>query len=98
MVGEPDLAPIDTAVLGCLVEESGEVQQVVGKIMRHGYRPTDTHVLRDGRQYDNVADLNKECGDLLGAVDYAIEQGMLDRETVTRHQLAKTEKLRRIHG
>lgn len=86
------------AIIGCLNEEAGEIVQVVGKIMRHGEQATDTHVVGDGRTYDNLADLQTECGQLVGAIRYAVDRGLLNVEALEFEAEQKRRKLRRIHG
>lgn len=86
------------AVLGCINEEAGEIVQVIGKIMRHGEQSTDTHVTGSGKKYDNIVDLQTECGQLIGAIRYAISRGVLDEDKVMNHAFLKLRKLTRIHG
>jgi NTP pyrophosphatase (non-canonical NTP hydrolase) len=54
------LSPAEVERLAILVEECGEVIQVVGKTLRHGWNPIDHNT---GIQYDNRADLEKEIAD-----------------------------------
>lgn len=88
----------ELAVLGAVNEEAGEIIQVIGKIMRHGKQAVDTAVTGDGRSYDNVADLNTECGQLIGAITYAINRGLLNDHVVKQSAFLKLRKLTRIHG
>jgi len=61
-----DLLPKDfTGALARLVEEAGEVLQVVGKIGRFGLSPTDP---KTGLKYFNGADLEMELQDLEHAI------------------------------
>lgn len=86
------------AVLGAVNEEAGEIVQVVGKIMRHGTNATDTNVQGDGAHYDNLDDLQTECGQMVGAILYACNRGLLKEEDVRKHAFLKLRKLTRIHG
>jgi NTP pyrophosphatase (non-canonical NTP hydrolase) len=50
--------------LAILAEECGEVIQVVGKVLRHGYN-SHNPTLEPMKQKPNIALLHKEIGDLL---------------------------------
>lgn len=103
---------LDQAVLGALTEEIGEVfqaasvlletagkiQQTIGKILRHGPQAVDTHVLKDGKVYDNIRDLSIECGQVAGAIDYAVARGLLNGAQMRNARSEKFETLKRIHG
>lgn len=79
--------------LACILEEAGEAIQIGGKILRHGwssYSPYDP----DGTM--NRTLLAQELGDLFGAVDFAISQGLLDQEVIGRYQVARLMKLTEV--
>ena len=59
--------------LALLLEELGEAQQVIGKILRHGYDSRHP----DGGP-DNAALLEMELGDVLAAIDLLVKAGDLD--------------------
>lgn len=59
-----DVTPAERERLGKLTEEMGEVQQVIGKILVHGFVAVDF----DGTVYDNRRDLEKELGDVGAAI------------------------------
>lgn len=84
--------------IAVIVEEAGEVLQAVGKMGRFGMTATDTHVRGDGRSYDNLADLQLECGQLMGAIIYASERGLLDSDQLHRDAAERVLKLVGIHG
>jgi NTP pyrophosphatase (non-canonical NTP hydrolase) len=89
---EPQPIPYqyELAVLG---EECGEVMQIVGKTMRFGY---DSHSPLDKDKKTNLALLHEEVGDILAAVDFAVERGLLDREKLVTRQFYKRRRLMRI--
>lgn len=51
--------------LAILLEELGEAQQAIGKILRHGYESYNP-VINTGRT--NRRELEKECGDVYAAI------------------------------
>ena len=55
-------------LLGCVTEEAGEVQQVIGKIIRFGL-----HDHNRGQKNTNLADLKQEVHDL-----YAVYQMVMN--------------------
>ena len=61
------LNPAQTERLAILSEECGEVIQIVGKILRHGYKSYDPTV-DEMKQKPNCALLEKELGDLLWSI------------------------------
>jgi NTP pyrophosphatase (non-canonical NTP hydrolase) len=61
-----DLLPITQAdKIAYLIEECGEVLQVIGKLQRFGENPTDH---KTGIKYDNIIDLLAELNDLERAI------------------------------
>lgn len=60
----PYLKPDEIERLALLMEEAGEVVQICGKILRHGY---ESHHPNGGES--NREELNKELGDLLYAIE-----------------------------
>ena len=81
---------IESYVLGLLTEECGEVSQVVGKCIRFGIDTPSGPQLNAPSGRDT---LHVECGDILAAIEYAIERGVLDREKLNNR---KEEKLSRL--
>ena len=64
------LTPAEHERLSLLMEECGEVIQMIGKIMRHGYGSKHP----DGK-YDNRRELEAELGDLLCALNMLEQVG-----------------------
>lgn len=64
------LTAAETERLALLAEECGEVVQMVGKVLRHGYSNWNPTEGADGRP--NRAVLEKEIGDLLAVVDLLV--------------------------
>lgn len=79
-----NLTPAETERLGKFSEEMGESGQVVGKILLHGY-----HTTHSGIVYNNREDLERECGDVLAAIDLMIKKGDLDKQKVLAFRDAK---------
>jgi NTP pyrophosphatase (non-canonical NTP hydrolase) len=77
--------------LACLAEECGEVIQVIGKIIRHGYE--HSHVKYGDRT--NRENLSMEIGDLLIAIQMLIDNKDLDEATIS---WSRTAKLAKING
>ena len=61
-----DLTPSEAERLAVLLEEMGEAQQAIGKILRHGYGSLHPAEM-DG--LDNRERLEKEIGDVLAAIE-----------------------------
>ena len=61
--------------LAYLSEECGEVIQIVGKILRHGY---DSYNPLDPKKLDNRALLNMELSDILKAMTRMLDSGDID--------------------
>lgn len=59
------LSPAEAERLAYLIEELGEAQQAVGKILRHGY---DSHNPDAPQLGDNRVQLTKELVDVAGAI------------------------------
>lgn len=70
--------------LALFVEEAGECLQAAGKVLRHGWTPTDRSV-SPPVSYDNRADLAREIGQLMHAARLLCEAGDLDRDEIQRH-------------
>jgi hypothetical protein len=76
--------------LSLLVEEAAEVQQISMKIMRHGW---DSWNPFDENQTSNRELLEGEIGDLLFTIDFLIERGDLNKNSIAK---AKENKKQRI--
>ncbi len=79
------------AGLGKLVEETGEVQQVAGKIM--GCRGAQVHYSGD----DLKAQLQDELADLLAAIDFVVKHNDLDKEAIVERLMAKLDLFENWH-
>lgn len=76
---------VERELLGIFTEEMGEALQVIGKIMRHGWSPE-----HEGVKYNNLADLEREMGDVRAAMIRLCAAGVTSKEKI--HQRAE-EKL-----
>jgi len=76
--------------LSLLLEELGEAQQWIGKILRHGY---DSYDPTNQRQGDNKQLLEKELGDVLFAIELLAATDDLDEELIDDHRIAKARKV-----
>ena len=74
--------------LAVLLEELGEAQQAIGKIMRHGYEGQ-----HPSGGPNNAALLEMELGDVLAAIDMLVEAGDLDWDQI--EDARKTKPARR---
>lgn len=78
--------------LALLLEELGESQKAIGKILRHGY---NSHNPDHGNEYKtNQIELEIELGDVMCAVDLLCESGDLSRTTINLRQKAKRKKVK----
>ena len=76
------LTPAELERLGLLSEELGEAQQIIGKILRHGYQsynPFDEHLTT------NKALLEKELGDIQYAIKMMLEGGDINDYSIAKH-------------
>lgn len=84
------LTPAETERIALLVEEMGEVQQVLGKILRHGYEsnweggPT------------NRESLHLELGDVLVVLQMMAEAGDIHESSIEERIEVKMEKIKRF--
>lgn len=75
--------------LAILSEECGEVIQIVGKVLRHGY--ANFHPL-DPVLQSNKSLLQNELGDLVNAINFLAEHKDVDMEAI--HTKAESKKKR----
>lgn len=80
------LTEAETERLALLAEECGEVIQVIGKILRHGY---ESH--HPDNTITNRELLQRECGDVRHAMIRLCEAGDLSKDFI--HLRAETKKL-----
>lgn len=82
------LTPAQQERLAILSEELGEVQQVVGKILRHGIESPNPTTKITNRQ-----NLQTELGDIMAILEIMLAHGDVDKEKI---DLAKQVKLNKI--
>ena len=78
-----DLSHAQAERLALLAEECGEVVQAIGKVLRHGYERSNPN--QKSRNFDNRYDLEKEIGDLLGAIGLMRRANDIDAERLNKH-------------
>jgi NTP pyrophosphatase (non-canonical NTP hydrolase) len=84
------LSPSEAERLALLLEECGEVQQIIGKILRHGY---ESYHPEDETKTSNRALLEKEIADVSAAVNLMIKTGDVKTEAINRMTAEKLEKV-----
>ena len=82
------LTPAEAERLALLLEELGEAQQVIGKILRHGYDSYHPQGNDTNREL-----LENEIGDVMAAVQMMTDAGDMDRVMI---ESEKTDKLERV--
>lgn len=85
------LAPAEAERLALLLEEMGEAQQVIGKILRHGYASFNPN---DPGQGTNRTMLERELGDVLAAIDLMTPFADLNSDNIQR---ARRDKHDHVH-
>jgi NTP pyrophosphatase (non-canonical NTP hydrolase) len=83
------LTPEEHEALSLLMEECGEVVQIIGKIFRHGMdseHPDSHKVNRD--------ELAKECADVLCAITILKREGIIEQSAIASARRAKITKFR----
>jgi len=85
-----NLSPAEAERLALLAEECAEVIQVVGKILRHGYRSTHP---ADPNGLDNGELLAQELGDVRAAVTLMLRAGDLDEDLIEEARDSKLERV-----
>lgn len=78
--------------LAMLLEELGEAQQIVGKILRHGFT---SHHPDDPNGPDNRAMLERELGDVQCIIKLMARHDDVDEGVISLARLRKREKLPR---
>lgn len=87
------LTPAQAERLAMLAEECGEVIQVIGKILRHGYE--NFHPLKPG--VPNSELLRRELDDVGAVVSMMIDSGELLQQEFEELLGARARKLRYAH-
>jgi hypothetical protein len=77
--------------LALLLEELGEAQQVIGKILRHGYKSTHPANL----MVNNGQLLERELGDVTAAVSLLTDAGDIHASEIASWRVHKMEKVQR---
>lgn len=80
------LTPAEDERLSLLVEECGEVLQIIGKIKRHGYESYNPF---DENKTTNRKLLEKELGDLMFSINLLWNRGDVDALEVNKHEINK---------
>ena len=75
--------------LACLLEECGEIQQAIGKILRHGYESADPTKRKPRTNREN---LEREIGDFQAILELMKDD--LDQNSIMRKLMAKREQLK----
>jgi hypothetical protein len=78
--------------LALLLEEMGEAQQIIGKILRHGPYSTDPTAPIDDRP-SNISLLERELGDVTAAIRLLVRGGDVGPAAIRAHA---TDKLDRV--
>lgn len=82
------LSPAQLERIALLAEEAAEVSHIAMKVVRHGY--LSQHPVYSG--YDNRAQLLKELGDFVGALNILVKSKDLGPEQEVRQTLENTAK------
>jgi MazG nucleotide pyrophosphohydrolase domain len=90
-----DLTPAQLERLAILSEEMGEAQQAIGKILRHGYDSRNAN-LDTETEYapDNRADLERELGDVVHAMNLLLDSGDVHSDVIVRRTLFKASTIK----
>lgn len=84
--------------LAILSEEMGEAQQVIGKIIRHGYEsfdPARSEEMFIETKGTNRCDLEKELGDVLTAVEFMVTAKDVREMAIQDRGLEKRQKIKK---
>lgn len=81
-----ELTPAERERLTLIAEEAGEVVQAVTKVLRHGYYDYNPF---DENKVPNKEKLEKEIGDLVGVIQFALENADLSGAEISRHSSIK---------
>lgn len=91
------LSAAEAEALALLAEEMGEAQQVIGKILRHGFESGNPDRLVNqgvaSITYTNRMELEKELGDVEAAVQIMVNNGFLNTFKITHNIMEKMGKV-----
>ena len=85
-----ELTPAEAERLALLLEEMGEAQQAIGKVLRHGYLSTHP----DGGP-NNRQTLERELGDVRYAMIALCDAGDMNKQRIHDRADAKAELVQR---
>lgn len=86
------LSEAEAERLALLSEECGEVVQIVGKILRHGY---ESHNPFDPQKRSNRSLLEKEIGDVCAAMEILDSAGDIREPEIGRHAIEKIASVKK---
>jgi NTP pyrophosphatase (non-canonical NTP hydrolase) len=86
------LSPAEAERLALLLEELGEAQQCIGKILRYGYESFNPYLPPPAGE-TNRGNLTKELGDVIAAMNLMRAGGDIDEEEVISHAQRKMVKV-----
>lgn len=93
------LSPAEAERLAILSEECGEIIQIIGKILRHGfnsYNPLDAHAKTDtGEGMSNRDNLCREIGDFDAICKRMLDNGDIYAAPIREASERKHKKLKR---
>lgn len=87
-----NLTPAEAERLALLLEEMGEAQQAIGKILRHGYNSVNPD-LPPPAGGTNRCNLERELGDVLVAIDFLIEADDVNEHFIEDRKRVKHHKV-----
>ncbi len=79
-----------TERLALLLEELGEAQQAIGKILRHGYGNYNPDSIGP---INNKIDLQHELGDVMFAIELLCVEGDLDESAIYDASVRKAQRV-----
>lgn len=88
------LSPAEEERLAILLEELGETQQIIGKILRHGY---ESYSPNDHHQITNRTLLERELGDVVFAVEFLSKNKDISGKNVRENALDKAKRIKYLH-
>ena len=87
-----ELTPAEAERLALLLEEMGEAQQIIGKILRHGYYSFHP---KDETETANAALLAKEIGDVQAALKMMFDAKDISKDLVNESKAVKLKNVKR---
>lgn len=85
----PNLTPAEIERLALLSEEMGEAQQVIGKILRHGYESCHPNGGPKNREL-----LEKEIGDVRAAISLMMRKNDIYAPALWQHESNKEQSVK----